>query len=61
MEFQGNAQLVLVALKLHVADDTSPLEHVVNDARHLMCTIPHTKITYNRKEANKVAHRLTRL
>lgn len=44
-------------------DDTSPLGHVVNDARYFLRTIPHIKLTCTRWEAqaNKVAHRLARL
>lgn len=56
-----NAQLVLVALQRDAADDTSPFGHVVNDAHHVMHSVPHSKITFSRREKNKVAHLLARL
>lgn len=53
--------MVLAALKLNTADDTSSLRHVVNDARHFMRSISQPKLTCTRGETNKVAQRLVRL
>lgn len=61
VEFAGDAQMVTAALQQNSEDDTSPLGHVINDARHFLYSIPHSRLSFTKREADRVAHRLARL
>lgn len=62
LEVQGDAMLVVNALQ----SDTATLAHgsfgnVLNDARQVLKSFQSWKVTFGRRETNKIAHRLARL
>lgn len=59
---QGDARMVVDALQRDVAAvSNGSFGHILNDARHILHSIPHWKVTFGWRESNKVAYRLARL
>lgn len=59
LDFEGDASLVLAALNLGKAADSS-LGHAINDARHFVRSFSRIRLSDVRWKANKVAHGLAR-
>ncbi|XP_070674739.1 uncharacterized protein [Malus domestica] len=60
IQFEGDASLVLIAMK-GKGDDSSALSPIINDLRCLLQEWPNSMISHVQREGNSVAHQLARL
>lgn len=57
IEMQCDASLVIYALQHNAAATCNgALGHILNDARQILQSFPHWKVTFGRRDTNNVAH-----
>jgi ribonuclease HI len=59
IHMEGDAKVVIDAL-LNGDEDRSPMGNVIEDIKEELCIVPHWKVSFVRRDGNKVAHVLAK-